>query len=250
MDDYPGIEIRVTRYKDDGPEIIFEGDSHLLHFQLMSMWLHAGFAGDSWYPIRGGYMLGELLLEIRAVTLPELAAAPDCPADLFRGQAGSLAELAQLERAAAGRIAERAAAAESCCVCGFPRVDYRNYRDDPFCGPCANGDPVGGYCNATPDGHAWPVCALELGHEPATHESADFYWSPGDAEPRLKAYRPGHDAAPVPPFPGGDTGAVDPGAGPDLLTERGQSTGPTRRRLRAGSAIVRIARRALSLSGR
>ena len=33
--------------------------------------------------------------------------------------------------------------AEACCVCGGTEVTYRNYRDQPFCGPCANGEPLG-----------------------------------------------------------------------------------------------------------
>lgn len=31
----------------------------------------------------------------------------------------------------------------ACCVCGSTEVTYRNYRDLPFCGPCANGEPLG-----------------------------------------------------------------------------------------------------------
>lgn len=30
--------------------------------------------------------------------------------------------------------------AETCCICGSPGVTYRNYLEQPFCGPCANGD--------------------------------------------------------------------------------------------------------------
>lgn len=221
MDDYPGIEIRVTRYTPDGPEIIFEGDSQELHFQLMSMWHEAGFAGDSWYPVRGGYMLGELLLEIRAVELPELAAAPDYPADLFRGQAGALGELAELERAAVGRAHERAAAAgHSPCCC------HGGFSGDHDC--CIH------------------PAAVDVG-QAAELELAEHIGGRGAA---AVLAGPGHAAAPVSSAGWEGTGAVDPGAGPDRLTERDQSTGPTRRRLRAGSAIVRIARRALSLSGR
>jgi hypothetical protein len=32
---------------------------------------------------------------------------------------------------------------EACCVCRSPEVAYRNYADLPFCGPCANGEPLG-----------------------------------------------------------------------------------------------------------
>ena len=30
---------------------------------------------------------------------------------------------------------------QACCVCGDPRVVYHNYRDQPFCAPCADGEP-------------------------------------------------------------------------------------------------------------
>lgn len=29
---------------------------------------------------------------------------------------------------------------EKCCVCGSAAVGYHNYRDQPFCWPCADGD--------------------------------------------------------------------------------------------------------------
>jgi hypothetical protein len=28
-----------------------------------------------------------------------------------------------------------------CCVCGDPKVVYHNYRDQPFCDPCSDGEP-------------------------------------------------------------------------------------------------------------
>lgn len=37
-----------------------------------------------------------------------------------------------------------------------------------------------GYCNARPKGLNWPVCALIKGHAQEKHESADFWWLPGD----------------------------------------------------------------------
>lgn len=44
------------------------------------------------------------------------------------------------------------------------------------------------YCNATPAGSNWPVCALEEGHDPLDpHESADFYWLDGESEFHLKS---------------------------------------------------------------
>lgn len=30
-------------------------------------------------------------------------------------------------------------APEPCCVCDSPRVEYHNYKGQPFCVPCANG---------------------------------------------------------------------------------------------------------------
>ena len=30
---------------------------------------------------------------------------------------------------------------QACCVCGDPKVVYHNYRDQPFCAPCADGEP-------------------------------------------------------------------------------------------------------------
>lgn len=31
---------------------------------------------------------------------------------------------------------------ERCCVCGSAEVGYHNYRDQPFCWPCADGEPA------------------------------------------------------------------------------------------------------------
>lgn len=47
--------------------------------------------------------------------------------------------------------------------------------------------PEEAYCNATPEGRDWPVCALSAAHlqadegrngYPTDHESAAFYWAP------------------------------------------------------------------------
>lgn len=278
MDDYPGIEIRCIT-----PEGLkfFEGNSQRLHFDLAAAGFRPDMSGDNWYPV----IEGTFTLEIRAVDLPELAAAPDYPAELFRGQPGALAELAELERAAAGRAHERAAAAGleplgdvdqapghrgCCCHAGFSG-------DHACCiHPAADVDPgpvyldtLGrvsaelvrpiswtaepGYCSETPAGMMWPVCSLLAGHEPATHESADFYWSPGDTEPTHKSYRGPHAAAPVSSAGWEGTGAARPGAGPDGLTELTEEPtrgAPRQARRRLGTGIARIARRARFRSGR
>lgn len=45
---------------------------------------------------------------------------------------------------------------DACCVCGSAKVVYRNYRDQPFCGPCADG-------NGPQDGQSGPVPPREGG---------------------------------------------------------------------------------------
>jgi hypothetical protein len=37
-----------------------------------------------------------------------------------------------------------AAEREACCCCGSPDVGYHNFRDQPFCWPCADGTPPAG----------------------------------------------------------------------------------------------------------
>lgn len=41
------------------------------------------------------------------------------------------------------------------------------------------------YCNNTPNGKTWPVCAREVNHF-GRHESADFWWDIEHPEPMLK----------------------------------------------------------------
>lgn len=40
---------------------------------------------------------------------------------------------------AAAAVRAMAEAAETCCVCGSTQVTYHNYREQPFCPPCADG---------------------------------------------------------------------------------------------------------------
>ncbi|MCX5407479.1 hypothetical protein OHA37_26900 [Streptomyces sp. NBC_00335] len=60
-------------------------------------------------------------------------------------------------------------AAEACCVCGGGPVTYRNYREQPFCQPCADGQPR--------------VC---------THCGGDGYdpEDPGDYDPAVHQHNP------------------------------------------------------------
>lgn len=50
---------------------------------------------------------------------------------------------AVLETAAeVAREQQAAGQQEACCVCGSPQVGYHNYRNQPFCWPCADGEPL------------------------------------------------------------------------------------------------------------
>lgn len=59
------------------------------------------------------------------------------------------------------QVSECSRCPDSCCACGSPDVRYRNYRDQPFCTPCADGERPRGL---RPDNV--PILALpaEMGH--------------------------------------------------------------------------------------
>ncbi|MEU0102208.1 hypothetical protein [Streptomyces sp. NPDC006267] len=40
------------------------------------------------------------------------------------------------------RIIAAGTISAACCVCGHGPVTYRNYREQPFCAPCADGQPA------------------------------------------------------------------------------------------------------------
>lgn len=46
--------------------------------------------------------------------------------------------------------------------------------------------PSEAFCNATPVGRDWPVCALPAGHRPV-HESASFAWADDESFPEIKS---------------------------------------------------------------
>lgn len=95
-DTHPGIEIRLW---DDRGEI-FSGRSDKLHFELAAYWQHAGFDPGSLYQQA---LRGPVYLEVRAVDVPALPAAPDTLAEL--------AELADVDQAPGHR--------PCCCHGGF-----------------------------------------------------------------------------------------------------------------------------------
>lgn len=58
-------------------------------------------------------------------------------------------------------VAEKnAREAERCCVCGSTEVVYHNYRDQPFCAPCADGEKPPGL---QPSGPPDPFAAMTPG---------------------------------------------------------------------------------------
>ncbi|MFI7563818.1 hypothetical protein ACIBVM_18510 [[Kitasatospora] papulosa] len=60
--------------------------------------------------------------------------------DMYR----TVAEQQRPDRAARIRafLAAQTAHLDACCVCGHGPVTYRNYREQPFCAPCADGQPA------------------------------------------------------------------------------------------------------------
>ena len=65
--------------------------------------------------------------------------APD-----ISGPASGIPDVIKRAFPALGSVPERqpmCADGQACCVCGDPKVVYHNYRDQPFCAPCADGEP-------------------------------------------------------------------------------------------------------------
>ena len=65
--------------------------------------------------------------------------APD-----ISGPASGIPDVIKRAFPALGSVPERqpmCVDGQACCVCGDPRVVYHNYRDQPFCAPCADGEP-------------------------------------------------------------------------------------------------------------
>ena len=71
--------------------------------------------------------------------LPGNRRAPD-----ISGPASAVPDVIKRAFPALGSVPERqpmCADGQACCVCGDPKVVYHNYRDQPFCAPCADGEP-------------------------------------------------------------------------------------------------------------
>jgi hypothetical protein len=245
--DQPGIELRIT-FKSGHT---MQDNSAGFHFLIMRHLISNGLPVDSWVPI-GGTVLREVAVEMRAVDVPplpvptadewhlaelelelgerelelgelelgqdldgqaaELERCGSCPAFDGCTAFGCCLISGQIERARDAAAAGQLAAAEVCCVCGSAGVVYRNYQDQPFCGPCADGEPPA-------------AAALELGEDM-------------------------NGAAP--PCHGRESGAAGPLGSEiiDARSTEPPDTEPSRRRRRLDSAIGRIARRARFRSGR
>lgn len=153
---YPGIEIRVRTERGE----ILNVRSDIMHMELMQMWLTNGWPnGHAWYPV-GGTVLRACSIEIRAVDVPALPSGAELLAALehwdiadIPAEPGDVGQAPDVDPAPGHRPCCCHAGfsgnhvccihpAEVCCVCSSPDVGYQNYRDDPFCIPCANGDPV------------------------------------------------------------------------------------------------------------
>lgn len=131
-----------------------------MHMELMQMWLTNGWPnGHAWYPV-GGTVLRACSIEIRAVDVPALPSGADLLAALehwdiadIPAEPGDVDQAADVGRAPGHRpccchggfSGDHVCCihpAEVCCICASPDVGYRNYREEPFCIPCADGDPI------------------------------------------------------------------------------------------------------------
>lgn len=100
---------------------------------------------------------------------------------------------------------------EVCCVCGSTDVGYHNYRDQPFCWPCADGKSC--WTNAAqPDAVPASTCgarepvrgAAVACNRPAGHQRDVHRWRHG-----LNALEWACDDEDVAPAPDGNTGRAD-----------------------------------------
>ncbi|MFE0101189.1 hypothetical protein [Streptomyces sp. NPDC059009] len=70
---------------------------------------------------------------------------------------------------------EKAAAPELCCVCERAPAVYRNYKDQPFCWPCACGERETVHAVPGPDDEVTPCCGRRMyqlpGHERMTMDA-------------------------------------------------------------------------------
>jgi hypothetical protein len=215
VDSYPGIEIRLTT--PDG-YTYFEANSRDLYFDLCAIWIRAGHPAGTWTHV-GGPMV--LILEARAV---------DVPAEMSGDEL--LGALAEQDQAAAAAAAEPVMSVGDVAAAEPWLADLEAQAAAELADQAAREEapsPCGGCPSIT-------GCAMLGGCQlgPILREAGTVA---------------GYAAAPG-PLLGRDTGAAAPGAGPGALAERGQPTVSLRRRLRAGRAFARIARRARFLSGR
>jgi hypothetical protein len=111
---HTGIELRISVNGD----VTLQGDSDFLHYCAK----YSGAALGDWSHVSAWpTCYGTIRVDVRAVELPDLD--------------GELAELADVDQAAAVDVLT----APVCCVCGSADVAYHNYRNQPFCWPCADG---------------------------------------------------------------------------------------------------------------
>jgi hypothetical protein len=253
-DTHPGIELRIRTQHGE----IVNGRSDELHFELRQMWIASGFTGDEWYPV-GGTMLRAVLVEIRAVDVPALPPAPSYPHELFGlGADDAAAALANVEAAELadvdGHALEPGAAAERCCVCGSADVGYHNYREQPFCWPCADGDQVAELADVDQAAELAARGPTELAElerymtRDDRAELAELTRRLAELERRLEAARANWQAAGYRPAP--SPAGLGDGAGGSLTEPVSEPARARRPRPRLNIGVARIARRARFRSGR
>jgi hypothetical protein len=87
-----------------------------------------------------------------------------------------------------------------CCVCGDPKVVYHNYRDQPFCDPCSDGEPSR-YVRPEVAHEAW-LAHEELAVDLANDDPTVSAWTQAMAE-SMDAWLEAHVySVPIPYLPG------------------------------------------------
>lgn len=82
----------------------------------------------------------------------EAARASIARSPLTDAEIGALlgAGIDAMPAATGGYVPGPAAVAARCCVCNSTQVTYRNYLEQAFCGPCADGEPAASQLRVQP----------------------------------------------------------------------------------------------------